>query len=113
MSHSFSFCFRNTHKFMSTYRRSASFNDVFGDAQRRLNTQFIISHLTFFKAGGPICFQIKFMKSNLDLPSFDDSVDVTSRHFRPQTSHRIDVVDVVYMSLRPEHRSQSRHRKQM
>jgi hypothetical protein len=42
-----------------------------------------------FEAGGPICLQIMFMKSDLDLLSIDDSVEVTSR---PRTSHRIDVV---------------------
>ncbi len=48
---------------------------------------------------------------DLDLPSIDD-FDVTSRHVtsHPQTSPRIDVVDT---SSRHEHRSQSRHRKQM
>ncbi len=30
------------------------------------------------QAGGPLCLQVMFMKSDLDLPSIDDSVDVTS-----------------------------------
>jgi hypothetical protein len=46
----------------------------------RLYTFTFTFYLILKQAGGPLCLQIMFMKFDLDLPSIDDSVDVTSRH---------------------------------